>query len=885
MNILNEYIFFSYELSNVFPKSENSINFEIESGTSSTNMNINELIIALSPGMEIMTCNSNTPRVSDITGITGSLSERKTSTNILTISGIEELEDTYSFTLNCIRNPSHHTNEIYFTFETHHSNGYSSENSRTTDTSYIPCNYPCKTCAPESPSHCLSCYPYSAEVFSKTSYKYYNLNLKSNTCVGSCPMGTYQIPGNLCEACDPACRGCHTLPDNCTYCHPNTYLYDHNCIMSPCPAGYVPNQVLWVCANENNFQPDSRISVLGGNEITLRSTYQFKLGCTTSIPLNTIFLIQYSTYLTLPNSTTLDCISSLGVCHQVDNLPNTIYISGVLTEEYTDLSTYIIFNIEFYNPLYTIKYSSVVFNIKATESIDLVSIYQESNFILYYQNSVYKAHQLTNVNVIGESSVTATNNSYTFNFTNADYLIPAQSVIIVKFSSTLQVISTPPIRNLLNLDSTGLTSSFSSSNLYISGGFPIELPPNQVIQFEVGDIVNPYKLGQVTFIISISLLTAGQIIYNSDGSSLIHNIATIAQLPSFSIIPASLRTSEKTLYSFNFEIGDGYVNGSHTLLLETTSKCDKDTIVSHDFTISAFNFDGTNKYSMVLASNIYAHQYVKLVLECLNPPTTKPSLPYFLSLMYGSNAFYKKEATIPDMNLLGEYLSLTYISTSINPYFASIFTLTVKQTYRYICLDQLVITISPNMTIKEDTGSYCNILSGITGTTLSCSHSAETITIQGIDQLETEYSFELFNIRNPRFSTDPIYFNLLSKTSDGYFGQNMTSSTTYIPCNFPCKTCSNSAPDNCFSCYPKNSLVYEIGNQYYLFYNSISGNECVDLCPTHSYQNTATSCSACDSNCRECQGAANNCTKCYLYHFLYDQVCYGIYIYILIIYM
>ena len=83
-----------------------------------------------------------------------------------------------------------------------------------------------------------------------------------------------------------------------------------------------------------------------------------------------------------------------------------------------------------------------------------------------------------------------------------------------------------------------------------------------------------------------------------------------------------------------------------------------------------------------------------------------------------------------------------------------------------------------------------------------------------------------------------------------------------VPCNSPCKTCSNH-PSSCTSCEPGEG------------YLQISGNDqkCVKECAEGTFPQGGV-CQVCDFRCAKCLGAASNCIACPAGRYLFNSACW-----------
>ena len=90
-----------------------------------------------------------------------------------------------------------------------------------------------------------------------------------------------------------------------------------------------------------------------------------------------------------------------------------------------------------------------------------------------------------------------------------------------------------------------------------------------------------------------------------------------------------------------------------------------------------------------------------------------------------------------------------------------------------------------------------------------------------------------------------------------------------IACDSTCLECTSSDPNACSSC--------DSGGTSPLFYNTAC--YAIGSCPSHSYQDSGTTCASCHATCLDCiDSTSSGCTSCDSggsLPLLYSNVCYG----------
>lgn len=162
------------------------------------------------------------------------------------------------------------------------------------------CNLPCYTCASSSlPLVCTSCY---LNTLFTTKIYYFQSN-----CYNSCPAGSYSENNSLiCSVCSTTCAECLSISTNCIECNtssifPVLYLINNTCLSS-CPLGtyasnstnltkYTPVCLACVYPCATCQSPTSCTSCSNS------SLFYYKNQCLSSCPLN----------ITIQNTTSMQC--------------------------------------------------------------------------------------------------------------------------------------------------------------------------------------------------------------------------------------------------------------------------------------------------------------------------------------------------------------------------------------------------------------------------------------------------------------------------------------------------------------------------------------------------------------------------------------------------
>ena len=585
--------------------------------------------------------------------------------------------------------------------------------------------------------------------------------------------------------------------------------------------------------------------MIGNVELEKNSVYKFVLHPSPNFILGTDIHLEFPSVLELDSSCSANISDSS--CSTYTTTQNLIKIENGLNSSATQ--TAITFEVKLIrNPVLPILVSDLSVNVRTKEPNEWW--YHETNINISLPE-YYDPHPLDELNVRA-SEYTVTNTTYTFNLRNLDYMIPPGAQIRLKFPPTLLFITSTPIVDDLNNLHTSTTGLFEYPNLTISEGFGVMLIPDSEMQFRVGNILNPYFMGNTDSFQMIIYINSDTYLKLFEMKiDLNKSITEVAQFPSFSLESASNTTNTWTNFTFDFEVGDGELNSSHLIKFQTAKDiqlCDKDTIIPTlgipgiGSTIYEGSYYTTRtNYSFEINSVISPHTICQFKVECRNPYTTRPSGIFSLWATDGTNEFYNQTAGIPDMTDMNNYSAFNFTMENMYPreIITYSFNFTATSPLSTKTIDQIEITVPEEVEIEGCMPS--DVIGIYIADALNCTIVDQIITIYNITQLESLFSFNMDQLRNPSRSEYEIYFTSITKHSDGHWGENMTTNIVQILCNFPCKTCLTNSPNQCTTCFSNNNEVFQFsGVNRYLLHEDV--NLCVDICPTFTYMRTPIIC-------------------------------------------
>ena len=631
-------------------------------------------------------------------------------------------------------------------------------------------------------------------------------------------------------------------------------------------------------------------------EIDKITSYSFVIRPNYTFPMTAVFEITFPDEIKVGDSGG-GCTSDIGTtCIIAHTIPHTIVrVSDLLTVDYTDMAANIAFSVSpVTNPEVTYPFTDFLFDVK-TWRHDLLIVYHESN-LTFSNTGRFSPHHFANTQIEWGSTFTATQTYYKFNFTNTGYVIPTGATLRVEFPSTLSFVDVnPTLSDIINLEPTK-TAAFESSGsndniLIINNGFD-NLGAESTIEFKVNNMLNPYEVGNSPpFNIYIYINITEYKIFIVPISIEVP-ITTIAEFPSFIVGTPNLITSSTVAYHFELEVGDrGFLP---SLLIEfqipqevqqcyeaTFAPLDASLIIGTTYHTATA---GNHNYSFVVGGTLAPHSILKFQIDCVNPYTNRGILDIFQiwGLKDTGEAFYYKTGTFTDMITYNTFTELNITAEVIYPralckYSFHIITSSPRITRE---IDEIIIVVSPALNLTHySEGAHSNISGSLIFTQVG-----QIITISGISELHPIFEFELVNVRNPLEKIEDIYYRIMTHHSDGYYGENTTSTITHTNCDFPCRNCLSAQPSECApqlspydsGCFPQGDEVFQDGGvQLYLNYLE-DALVCLDACPSHTYNDTMITCLDCDIKCSECLTFDTRCIKCYtevdLYLYQWDCI-------------
>ena len=847
---------------------------------------IDQIILTLSPGLSINP--SFPPTLSNLNGINPPTIGISYSGENITLDSISELAHEFNFTVHNVLNPISTSTPINIQFSAENSLGYVGEYGSGIPT-YPTCDYPCKTCTTGITNNCTSCYSENHSIFEGGLSKYQQyISGSTSTCLNECPGHTYSASLFICSECSPVCAECYGESTNCTKCFPSTFLYNNNCISTPCPAGYSNNIDEWRCQEIRGFEVGTIFQVHDMYEVEKIVTY--KLILKPEVELKSTGGELRITHPLSINIGTV-CYSTPGTCTLLNSL---IYINNFLTVDYVT-GDYPI-EVEIYdtytNPPVTYLFSEMEF---VVESMINATIYHRGNVSVVSDNGNlrYTPHEL-------EGSISTNNHhtmqypTLTFTLTNKGFPIPKSYKIYILIPISMRVIPpsptpTPVYTVIDGLNAISSLKHLNSSLLEIDDGFSEgELSADSMIIFSIGSLHNSYTLG-VTGSFHIYIFPP---FGSMDESQFMKNtglgvqVTHLTQFASMSVIPGSYITSGVSVaYEFTFTLGVGGLVAGRLIIFKVPDAlllCDSSTITGTDagsyldsITMKAYN-STSNRYSFEISNSfIPSHTILKYTIECQNPESTRPTGDFLLQAATNSgDPIYESIGSSISMTTLNTFLLLDLSMINGQPLTNNTLTININKTqstYPSTDINRINITVPNSMNVSA---CSLNIGSGIGHTgTITLTKTGQILTIRGITQLQPTFNFQLINIQNPPNSLDNIELLILTFNTDGYQSESGFTNILHILCDFPCKTCETAAPLQCLTCFPQNAAVFGVlVNQPYL-YVPAPIQECVVICPSHYYINSPDTCGICNSNCLECNLTSTTCTACYNDTYLHEAYC------------
>ena len=883
---VSQFLSVELNLENSWIDQTNTFTFSITRSIPYTTTDVNALLIALSPGLDII-CGSDI--LSNISGIvvvdntllTPTCNQFGTEIQIL-LTSIKCLEGTFGFSISNITNPSYNES-ISVNIKSMYVPGELGSEYGITNSIRIECDRPCRTCE-NYKDNCTSCYSEGSSAFGDSvcmHLLYVEDDIMLGTCVDICPPH-YFITLTNCAPCDRSCLNCSFMSTNCTQCYPKTYLLSNQCV-DDCINNYVPNNSTWKCDPVLGFLEGTSISIMNENEIGKLANYTFFLKPEGGLNRDSILLISKSDLLGVSATC---AVSPLGTCAISDSI---ITISDFLTQDYIPGGNGgIELNIinTFINPEFNYPYSSILF-LLTTQNISIIH-HSQTIALSIEGDSRYQAHHLLG-SVSLHNTSTVANTTVRFILENPVYIIPSGYEIQIHFPEELRFISENPQFTINeNLDNAAYISHIDYPEIMIYDAFRnLPLPSDSNFSFSISNIVTGYKIGE-TESLSLRIGPRDSTLSLFMGESgLKARIDSIGELELFTATPTKFMTSEMNTYIFTIKLGMGYLRADDYILFntpESVTDCDESSIVWLTNINSPITSKGysNSMYYIVLTQSLPYGTTISFSILCRNPETTRRTGNFVVEIWENNplgsniwNQFYKVSENTDSsicMTSQNNFRIITTIFGNNYPLNMNSFIIEVKRTAEYQSrdLNEIQIIAPQDINLTQCTVEF---IEGFYGNpTLVIVN--QTIYIQNFTALNKYFLFKLNGLRNPPLHTN-MSFSLSTQNSDGHLSEFGYTQNISINCDFPCKNCSNTISSHCFSCFNKNEEVFEYtGEEFYMLTDQNS--TCVSSCPPGNYYIYGFPhqlCFTCNTNCSECEGYPNNCISCKENTFLFNNKC------------
>ena len=636
----------------------------------------------------------------------------------------------------------------------------------------------------------------------------------------------------------------------------------------------------------DNFSPKSSITVNAPIEIEKITSYKFTLYSTTDLETDVVFKIELPEELGIsgfhcsPYSCTFDGQHII----ITEILPTKYLANSRLPIEFTISSIT--------NPRVSYMFNQINIRVSCCNS----TMCYNSGMIPISNTERYETHNFHMESITHYSESTVTNTTYQFVIKNQEYILPAGTVLRIQFPDSLGFLSATPnvtLQYCLHQDKSvqvclgGNTNfAFNNHGLDIWGAFPSNLSINSSIILRVGDILNPYKLGNTdSFYIygGIKVEDVLYLVFKSKEEIFVH-INYVTRLSPFTIDVSGRITNRNIICTFNIQLGAGSLNTSHAIQIkrpDIVPYCNPSSMVGK----TGISFEeevelvDDNNYKFIIAETVAANAIVSFEMYCTSPYTIRPIITkFFIYIMdkTSNNQFYLASNRIPSMLTVGNFTSLEVIPENYESLNINQFTFVLQTGYPKSNLSNTIINeikIQNQGVSLIDRSPILSDPQGFGGSPI-CVEESGHIYIKEFTSLNTNFSFKLGNFRNLGYASQSSTFIVITKHSDNFLGQKSTSAPFNTKCHFPCKSCPSTAEAQCTECYILSGEVLNThGTSLYILYN----NSCIASCPNKTYPyNDLTigpSCGECSSECEECENSENNCTKCYAGKFLSDSKC------------
>ena len=484
--------------------------------------------------------------------------------------------------------------------------------------------------------------------------------------------------------------------------------------------------------------------------------------------------------------------------------------------------------------------------------------------------------------------ITVTKSKFAFTLINRDFEIASGTEIRVIFPTTLTFCTLPPtLTPGTNLDAGSLIINSDYPMIAISR-FPAGLSINTTVQFEVDDILTSYMKGPIGNLRLYISQTIGDNVYEQfvGEASLEESVTKLADFDSCEVHPGNYITSTISKFEIGLRMGDGALRPNDQIIFRipvSVAGCAVNTININTGMTTAISEKGyyseDDYYYFDIPQHIGAHSYFTFSILCHNPETERETGEFIVKAGFrpadsDMEIFYSSSAGSVKMTTISVFPDTELTQTDPCPLCNNTFSFRITRTANFPSTDinQIEIIVPTEM---DPSHATVEIISGVTRIETLLVVDEQRLRINGISELEHIFVFRLAHMENPALRASDIQFQITSGHTDGYRGESANTSILHTSCNFPCATCPLDQYDDCATCFPLGSPIFESwAEEAYILYTDVD-SMCVGECPQTHYVNTASlpTCMKCIPQCLQCELNSNNCTKCVPNTYLLNNQC------------
>ena len=227
--------------------------------------------------------------------------------------------------------------------------------------------------------------------------------------------------------------------------------------------------------------------------------------------------------------------------------------------------------------------------------------------------------------------------------------------------------------------------------------------------------------------------------------------------------------------------------------------------------------------------------------------------------------------TVPTTSVAGTLTSATLVQSSYVASTATTYTFGFRTANPIPSGGVILIANNPSLTFTLNGG--CTSASGSFGVcTFDATANGVIVPVTTQIPAGTTVSINVASYTNPTLPTTTSFVveSFDDNTRTYKIDRVDSGLAPSLECNAPCKTCVVGNKSQCTSCFTSEPSITQ---KYYV----ADTNTCVNSCPSgYSQDNTAFTCTRCNTNCKECaaNGATTTCTQCNGSDKLYNAVCY-----------